>query len=147
MLLTEKNLQKDFEKEERKQRAYFLIKRAMLVFLILFAYLLLNRLLGFGIPCLFHKLTSLYCPGCGITRMFIALSKFDFQAAVEANVLAFLLLPFAGGIVFYKSVRFIKNGITDDSKLLKVCYGIALVLVVIFGVLRNMPGFSFFAPH
>ena len=49
------------------------------------AYALWLRVGGFGIPCMFHTLTGLDCPSCGVTRMCMALLRLDFEAAFFIN--------------------------------------------------------------
>ncbi len=44
-------------------------------------------------PCLFHKLTGLYCPGCGSTRMLYYLLHGHPILAVQQNALAMVILP------------------------------------------------------
>ena len=44
------------------------------------------------IPCLIHKITGLYCPGCGISRMLISIFHFDFYQAYRYNPWLFILL-------------------------------------------------------
>jgi len=41
--------------------------------------------------CPFKKLTSLPCPGCGMTHAFLALGRLDFSAAFAFNLLSFPL--------------------------------------------------------
>jgi Protein of unknown function (DUF2752) len=38
--------------------------------------------------CLFRRITGLACPGCGLTRAFVALSRGDFTAAIAFHPLA-----------------------------------------------------------
>lgn len=49
---------------------------------LVFGWLFMQRfpdvVSAFYVPCLFHKLTGLYCPGCGGTRAVIALLKGKF---------------------------------------------------------------------
>lgn len=37
------------------------------------------------LPCLFHDLLHLYCPGCGGTRAFLALLKGNYVRAIQYN--------------------------------------------------------------
>lgn len=49
---------------------------------------------GFGIDvCSLHRLTGLPCPGCGLTRGFVALTHGDWQTAAELNPFALVLFP------------------------------------------------------
>ena len=54
--------------------------------------LLISRI-GFGIPCMFHILTGLDCPSCGISRMCMALLQLRFADAFRYNPAIFCLLP------------------------------------------------------
>ena len=50
--------------------------------------------LGGYIPCLFHRLTGIECPGCGMTRAFVSLSHFQFYTSFTNN-------PFGVGLYLY----------------------------------------------
>ncbi len=49
------------------------------------------------LPCPFHAVTDLECPGCGMTRACIALASGDFGNALQYHPLSFGLVLFAGG--------------------------------------------------
>ena len=93
-----------------------------------------------GIPCIFYKVTNLHCPGCGITRAIISLVKLDFYQAFRYNCLVVILLPF---FVIYNIYVWMFNG---RKKLPQWVWVVILILVVLFGVLRNMPMFEFLEP-
>ena len=57
------------------------------------AYALFCHLTGWGIPCPFHALTGLNCPGCGVSRMLLSLLRLDFAAAFRYNAVLFCMLP------------------------------------------------------
>ena len=58
---------------------------------LLYAHLV--RVTGFGIPCIFHTITGLDCPSCGVTRMCMALLRLDFAAAFRYNAAILVLSP------------------------------------------------------
>ena len=89
-----------------------------------------------GIPCVFHVVTGLKCPGCGVSRMCLALLRFDFAAAFHANAAIFLLLPLMAATAARLIYVYIRYGRLRDKYAEIAIYGMIAVLVV-FGVLRN----------
>ena len=116
------------------------MKLILLLISFLIIFLFLNKVFNFTIPCLFHEITNLYCPGCGITRMFLALFKLDFYQAFRYNPLVFILLILS---IVYFLVKKIGKLI---FKLPNYIYYYLLFIVIIYGILRNIPLFSFLAP-
>lgn len=53
-----------------------------------------------GSLCVIRSITGLPCPGCGMTRALIALSKLEFTKAVRFHPLSLMMLPFGGLLVF-----------------------------------------------
>ena len=116
------------------------MKLILLLISFLIIFLFLNKVFNFTIPCLFHEITNLYCPGCGITRMFLSLFKLDFYQAFRYNPLVFILLILS---IVYFLVKKIGKLI---FKLPNYIYYYLLFIVIIYGILRNIPLFSFLAP-
>ena len=131
----------------QNQRAKSLLIKCLAILLLAVCYAIFYKLTGIGIPCLFHAVTKLYCGGCGITRMFSRLFSLDFVGAFRANAYVFCVLPFAAAVFVYKSVKYVKTGKLTDPKWLNICYVLLFVLMIVFSVLRNIPAFSFLAPH
>ena len=52
------------------------------------AYAVMNH---FGIPCVFLSLFDIPCPGCGMTRAFFSVLRFDFLQALKYNVVIFFM--------------------------------------------------------
>lgn len=49
---------------------------------------------GFGVDvCALHRTTGLPCPGCGLTRAFISVSRGDFDVALGLNPFVTVLYP------------------------------------------------------
>lgn len=55
--------------------------------------------------CIFHRLTGLQCPGCGMQRMLHALLTGDFQAAWHYNAFLLCALPFLFFMIWLELAR------------------------------------------
>ena len=53
------------------------------------------------IPCIFHSLTDLVCPGCGMTQACIALVHGQFGAAWSYHPFSFLIVGLAVAAAFF----------------------------------------------
>jgi hypothetical protein len=91
-----------------------------------------------GIPCVFHELTGLYCPGCGITRTIVALLDFNLYQAFRYNMLIFAIIPLYIGYVWMKY--------KGNGKYGNAIMWMMVVMALLFGVLRNVPMFNWLAP-
>jgi uncharacterized protein DUF2752 len=95
-------------------------------------------------PCPFHEITGLFCPGCGITRALHALVHFDVARAMAMNALLVSSLPLLGVMTL--------QGFTQRALLPKAVARVVfdgrwwIGALVVFGVLRNLPGFEALAP-
>ncbi len=85
-------------------------------------------------PCLFYKLTGLYCPGCGSTRMLYYLVHGHPLLAMQQNALALLVLPW----VVYTLWRQVFARRVVERWSWRWGMGFAAVLVA-FTVARNVP--------
>lgn len=115
-----------------------MLLKMILILISGLSYLLLLRsgYLHFGVPCLFHKVTGLWCTGCGVTRMVIRLSKLDFIGAFRSNEFVFITLPAILWVWFYEGSKF--------RKVRNVLTWVLLIAALAFGVLRNI--FPILAP-
>jgi hypothetical protein len=100
---------------------------------------------GFYPVCLFHALTGLNCPGCGMTRALYALLHGDLRLALKDNVL-FVLTLAALAIWSARSIfRKLKNQPVSFNVPPKFLWTF-LAIAVVFAVLRNLPGFEWLSP-
>ena len=90
--------------------------------------------------CPIKALTGLNCPGCGITRMFVALFHGNIYQAFRYNPLVFIELPIIAILILL--YRFNKK----SRKVVNILFIILLVMTIVYGVLRNIPFFYFLAP-
>ena len=114
------------------------------VIIFTLVYWFINKKFNIGIPCVYHELTGLYCPGCGLTRMIFYLLSFDFYHAFRSNMLMFIIIPFFVVLIADYIVSYIKYNKPLIYKIKPVYWIILLVIAVIFGVARNI--FPFLAP-
>ncbi len=118
--------------------------RAFLIFaVILLLCFLIVKQLGFGIPCVFHLITGLKCPGCGVTRMFLHLASLEFKEAFYDNICLFCLLPPALVLIIYHSVLYLTDRKPSQGfkKAENRLFIVLAALLIIWGIIRNPAGF------
>ena len=100
-------------------------------------YLLVVLYTGVGIPCVLHALTGIKCPGCGVSRMIVALVHLDVPQAFTYNPFLFITGPFLIAYFVCREIKFVKHGTSQMGKL--DCFmWIELFCAIVYGVLRNI---------
>lgn len=99
-------------------------------------------------PCPVHYLTGWYCPGCGSLRALHALLHGDFEQAWAMNPLTVMLLPFLSYGLMSEAVRQVRGTGLPAPTLSAGQIRVLFVVIVIFGVVRNLPirPFALLAP-
>jgi hypothetical protein len=129
-----------------KERVHKVIYYSTLIGILGMAYYLFGKYTGLYIPCVFRLVTGLYCPGCGSTRLAAALIEGRFMAAFRSNEALFLILPFLTIIFIKYLIRYIKGIQRSTTRTEKIVTGIMLAGVIAFGIMRNIPYFSYLRP-
>lgn len=122
------------------------IDKSLIYTIVIFIFINIVYYIAFKsfIPCLIHKITGLYCPGCGISRMLISIVKLDFYQAFRYNPFLFILLIVS---LIYQVIKLITYKLlTIEIKLNNKVYVSLLVLTILFGIIRNLPQFSYLIP-
>ena len=91
-----------------------------------------------SVPCLFHMVTGLQCPGCGVSRMCLALMRLDITSAWQANPVLLLLLPLIGGLLAYRAVVYVRRGHVPTQRWETLVWGGLAVVLLIWGIVRNV---------
>ena len=127
---------KKFSPEESK-RFLTLLKKVCAVLGAGIAYLLFTELTGWGIPCVLFQTTGIYCPGCGISRMLMALIRLDFVSAFHYNPAVLLTSPILLFFLIRSDIGYIRTGKSSVNKYNFVWIA-ELVILLAFGVVRNL---------
>jgi hypothetical protein len=104
---------------------------------------------GFGVDlCSLHRMTGLPCPGCGLTRGFIALTHADFVTAAGANPFALVLFPLFVGLAALAvgpegMTRALLGWVRRRERAVASAYRVGLAAFLGFGGLR----FGWFLLH
>ena len=108
------------------------------------AYLYFHDPSVYPIPCVFHLLTGLYCPGCGAGRACFALLHGELGEAFSYNPLMVILIPF---LCLYAAARGFDWAVTGgnhvDGKISVKLLVAIRVLILIYGIVRNIPALPF----
>ena len=120
-------------------------KRCMKVLLILGGLVSAGLLFAYGamhwgwwLPCVFNQITGLKCPGCGVSRMCLALLQLDFSRAFSWNPAVMICLPMLVYFVGYLSYRYVRFGDLQLKKWQQYICWIMIAILLIFGILRNL---------
>jgi amino acid transporter len=132
-----------------RQRMQALVLTGITLLALIFVRLFNPVGSGLYPPCIFHKFTGLYCPGCGSTRALYHLVHGHPAAAFAMNPLLVILLP----VLVYAFLSYALMGLRGRGlpkifvhpTLIKLLFWVA----VAFGILRNLPfsPFNLLAPH
>ena len=104
----------------------------MFVGFVLFCLLyVISRVVAFPI-CPIKHFFGVSCPGCGLTRGFLAVLKFDFRAATEYHLLS---VPLFIGVLFYaggaiSDILFERNDIERMEEFCKRKYILAMMIIL-----------------
>lgn len=118
--------------------------KTLFISIILVSYFIVSSFFHISIPCIFHLITGFYCPGCGITRMIIALSNGKFYQAFRYNSFLFLLTPLFLIFIINYLYSLIKNKKPLYQKIPNKYWYILIFFLLLFGIIRNI--FHYFAP-
>lgn len=99
--------------------------------------------------CMLHLATGLHCPGCGGTRCVHALLHGDLAQAAAYNLVLVLALPLAAAWGLRAGYCKMRGRPITTPRLPKWLICLLVILVIAFGILRNLPvpPFNLLAPH
>lgn len=118
---------------------------AGLLLLLGLGYALFVRYTGWMLPCPIHLVTGLYCPGCGVSRMCLALLEGDWAGAWRANpALLLALAPMAALVVWRTLTK--RRGADRPTRGQQLAVWCLVGYFLAFGVLRNLPGLACLRP-
>lgn len=119
----------------------------LLLFGTVYVFYYLNKNYNIGLFCTIYELTGLYCPGCGMTRAVISLLNLDFYQAFRYNAFSIFLLPLLGIYLLTElySWVFEKENVLF-TKTPEWIFIVIVIMLILFGILRNFSAFSFLAP-
>ena len=121
-----------------KTRAKNLAKNIGIILAVGIAYYIFFRLTRIGIKCPFNQITGFLCPGCGLSRMLLALIDFNIPLAIYYNAAAFFLLPFWAAVFISYCYEYIKYGKVKMHTWYKIISVASVIVLVIFGIARNL---------
>lgn len=97
------------------------------------------------VPCPFHLLTGLDCPGCGMTRAMHSLLHLDLRAAFFFNPFVFAVAPFLAFVWICLFRRILCGRPTLSTIYVPPAAAFTVIAVIVaFWILRNIPVYPFF---
>ena len=99
--------------------------------------------------CVFHKVTGLYCPGCGTARGLHHLLHGDLLGACRSNILMVLCLPLLGQLLASQVVLATSGRTLKPLPISARAAWLILAAIMLYWVARNIPvhPLTLLAPH
>lgn len=132
-------------KSSRLRLKKLLIKAALICFAGL-GYAFFIRTFHVSIPCPVYAVTGFYCPGCGVSRVCMALLDGNFLEAMHYNAGILAAAPVAAVVFLPLMIRYVYTGDARMRRWQNILLWGMIAWLLIFGILRNFPAFSFLAP-
>ena len=128
-----------------KDRLKRVIKNTIAILCLgIFLYILYD--FHIRIPCVFKTLTHLNCPSCGVSRMCVSISHGDIKSAFYYNQVLIFLTPLIALYYIFYQIRYIRTGQRKISKLENNTMILIIVILVIYGIVRNLPFYPYRLP-
>lgn len=131
---TNEGMRADAQKKARHQK---ILKLYFWILVIGGAYAIFVIATKIAIPCPIYTVMHLQCPGCGVTRMILALLRLDFAAAWAYNPYLLINGPIILGCLIASDVKYIRTGDRSMGKLSIVLWA-ELALAIGFAIFRNL---------
>ena len=93
---------------------------------------------GTGIPCPFHTLTHLNCPGCGNTRAILACLHLNFRKALEYNYFFPAEFFYIFWILSASCIEYIRTGEKTLKIPPKIINYLFLFFLLLWAIIRNI---------
>lgn len=123
-------------KTTQKRQIYLIVLTAAILIVGLALYVLAK--IGHPVPCLFHKLTGLQCPGCGNTRAVLALLELDIVGALSYNYLFPVCVFYLCFVYIRCAIAYYRTGKFTYRTPAPAMDIVILALLVIWWVVRNI---------
>ena len=120
-----------------KQRVRKVILVTLLIGLI-GAVMALAAYLGLRIPCVFHVITGLNCPGCGNTRAVMSMLRLDFRGMLHYNLMFPLEMAYLVYLYVASALHYVRTGKATYNPKHKWLDVTLLILLLAWGVVRNV---------
>ena len=128
----------------KKQRLVKVICMGIIIFAIGICYAIWCSYSDIHIPCMFHKITALWCPGCGTTRMCMSLLQLDFEKAFYYNKAIFILIPYFVWLVSKYTWLYIVYGNSKIVKKDNIGISVAITILIGYMFIRNIVPYDYF---
>ncbi len=122
----------------RYRRIRYILFRDTVILLIGVSYALFVYYTGIAVPCIFHKITGLMCPGCGISRACMSLLKGHVAEAFSYNPFLMLASPVILYLIVKCDLKYVSSGNYTLNKPDTVITYILIAIAIVFAVCRNV---------